>query len=146
MAWCPPERQEAPILRPPIVAETRVATRDAGETNVPRPPVHVKDLPPAERPAAPSTGNAKQDQEYQQQQEKLFAKQQQERDNSSRSKNKNTRSWRNKTPTKLENSRSSSGISSRRSNCSRDTSSNVQQLQQKAATESFQAVSIEIAK
>ncbi len=49
-------------------------------TNVPRPPVHVKDLPPAERPAAPSTGNAKQDQKYQQQQEKVFAKQQQERD------------------------------------------------------------------
>lgn len=43
------------------------------------PPTHVRDLPPAERPSPPNTGNAKQDQKYQQQQEKLYAKQQQER-------------------------------------------------------------------
>ncbi len=41
---------------------------------------HPKDLPPAERPAPPSTGNAKQDQKYQQQQEKLYQQQQKERD------------------------------------------------------------------
>ncbi len=40
---------------------------------------HVKDLPPAERLPKPNTGNAKQDQKYQQQQEKLYAKQNQER-------------------------------------------------------------------
>ena len=43
------------------------------------PPVHVRDLPPAERPAAPNTGNSKTDQKYQQQQDKQFAKQEQER-------------------------------------------------------------------
>ncbi|MGH9684524.1 MAG: YXWGXW repeat-containing protein [Candidatus Acidiferrales bacterium] len=41
--------------------------------------VHPKELPPVERHAAPSTGNAKQDQKYQQQQEKLAAKQEQAR-------------------------------------------------------------------
>ena len=51
------------------------------ENNVPRPGnvVHPRDLPPAERPAPPNTGNAKLDRKYQQQQEKLFAKQEQER-------------------------------------------------------------------
>ena len=50
------------------------------ENNVPRPPVpaHAKDLQPHERPAPPNTGNAKQDQKYQQQQEKLYQKQQQD--------------------------------------------------------------------
>jgi hypothetical protein len=42
-------------------------------------PVHVKDLPAAERPAAPNTGNPKLDQKYQQQQQKMYAKQDQER-------------------------------------------------------------------
>ena len=41
--------------------------------------VHVKDLPPAEHLAAPNTGNAKQDQKYQQQQQKLQAQQVKER-------------------------------------------------------------------
>ncbi len=52
------------------------------ENNVPRPstPVHPRDLPAVQRPAAPNTGNPKLDQKYQQQQEKQFAKQQQERD------------------------------------------------------------------
>jgi hypothetical protein len=40
---------------------------------------HPKDLPPMERPAAPNTGNAKNDQKYQQQQQKLQRKQDQER-------------------------------------------------------------------
>ena len=42
-------------------------------------PTHVRDLPPASRPAAPNTGDAKRDQKMQQQQEKLQAKQDQER-------------------------------------------------------------------
>jgi len=52
------------------------AENNAGRSN---PPGHVRELPPAERPSPPNTGNAKQDQKYQQQQEKLYAKQQQER-------------------------------------------------------------------
>jgi WXXGXW repeat (2 copies) len=43
------------------------------------PPVHAKDLPPMEKPAAPNTGNAKLDQKYQQQQQKLQQQQDQER-------------------------------------------------------------------
>lgn len=48
--------------------------------NVPRPPVpgHAKDLQPHERPAPVNTGNAKQDQKYQQQQDKLYQRQEQE--------------------------------------------------------------------
>ena len=42
-------------------------------------PVHPNDLPKMERSAPTATGNAKQDQKYQQQQQKLFAKQDQER-------------------------------------------------------------------
>jgi hypothetical protein len=42
-------------------------------------PVHVKDLPAADRPAAPNTGNPKLDQKYQQQQQQLYSKQDQER-------------------------------------------------------------------
>ncbi len=41
--------------------------------------IHPNDLPPAERFAAPNTGNAKLDKKYQQQQEKLQAKQDQEK-------------------------------------------------------------------
>ena len=41
--------------------------------------VHPKDLPPAERPSAPSTGNPAMDKKYQQQQAKLQQKQDQER-------------------------------------------------------------------
>jgi len=42
-------------------------------------PVHPKDLPAAERPAPPNTGNAERDRKLQQQQDKLYAKQDQER-------------------------------------------------------------------
>jgi len=42
--------------------------------------VHPKDLPPIDRPAPVSSGNAKADKKYQQQQEKLIAKQTQERE------------------------------------------------------------------
>jgi hypothetical protein len=41
--------------------------------------VHPRDLPPAERPAAPNSGNADLDKKYQQQQDKLMAQQEQER-------------------------------------------------------------------
>src|SRR5579863_159496 len=53
------------------------ATR--GENAAPRTAIHPKELPPMERPAAPNTGNTKQDQRYQQQQQKLYDKQNQER-------------------------------------------------------------------
>jgi flagellar biosynthesis GTPase FlhF len=43
------------------------------------PASHVRDLPPVERPAAPSTRNPKMDKKYQQQQEKQYAAQQKER-------------------------------------------------------------------
>lgn len=52
------------------------------ENNAARPSnnaVHAKDIQPAERPAAPNTGNQKLDQKYQQQQQKLEAQQQKER-------------------------------------------------------------------
>jgi hypothetical protein len=50
-----------------------------GEAPGARPPVHVKDLPPPERPAGPNTGNPKLDQKYQQQQQKLAAQQEKDR-------------------------------------------------------------------
>jgi hypothetical protein len=51
------------------------------ENNVPRPStaVHPNDLPAAERPAAPNTGNPQLDHKYQQQEEKLRAKEDQQR-------------------------------------------------------------------
>jgi len=50
------------------------------EGNAARPSAtHVSELPPAERPAAPNTGDAKQDQKLQKQQEKLYNQQQKER-------------------------------------------------------------------
>ena len=82
---------------PPVAATTKAGTfKDSGvvraggagapgnaaarpEGNASRPAVHPNDLPAIERPAAPNTGNAKQDQKYQQQQQKLQAQQQQER-------------------------------------------------------------------
>jgi hypothetical protein len=54
-------------------------TRPAAETARPSPTVHAKDLPPAEKVTAPHTGNAKQDQKYQQQQQKLQVQQVKER-------------------------------------------------------------------
>jgi hypothetical protein len=55
------------------------ATRPENNAARPTTPIHPRDLPSAERPPAPNTGNAKQDQKYQQQQEKLQQKQDQER-------------------------------------------------------------------
>jgi hypothetical protein len=51
------------------------------ELQMGRPIVHPKDLPPAERPAAPNTGDPKLDQKYQQQQAKLAAQQEKDRQN-----------------------------------------------------------------
>jgi len=90
--------------KPPVAATSKpgdfrgsgvVAAREAGavhssdarsnndtarpNTAVPNTAVHPRDIPAAARPAAPNTGNAKQDQKYQQQQEKLQQKQDQER-------------------------------------------------------------------
>jgi hypothetical protein len=64
-----------------------VAAREAGAVHAragndaahPNPAIHPKDLPSAERPSAPNTGNPNLDKKYQQQQEKLQAKQDQER-------------------------------------------------------------------
>jgi hypothetical protein len=56
------------------------AERSRPENNVPRPPTvsHAKDLPPHPQPNPPNTGNARQDQKFQQQQEKVYARQQQD--------------------------------------------------------------------
>jgi hypothetical protein len=65
----PQQRFSANRGAPPVTASTR--------SNAVA--VHPKDLPPIEHPAAPNSGNAKQDQKYQKQQENLIAKQNQER-------------------------------------------------------------------
>jgi hypothetical protein len=58
---------------------TNEVARPAAETARPSPAIHAKELPPAEHLAAPNTGNAKQDQKYQQQQQKLQVQQVNER-------------------------------------------------------------------
>src|SRR5208282_3981545 len=72
-----PAREAGGSYTPP----NRGGNQGRPENNVPRPPVHPRDLPAVERPAAPNTGNPKLDQKYQQQQEKMIAKQNQEREN-----------------------------------------------------------------
>lgn len=80
-----PARQAGAPYHAPAPAERAAAGRpgqpagNARPENNARPAVHPNDLPAAERPAPPNTGNAKQDQKYQQQQNKLYAKQQQQR-------------------------------------------------------------------
>jgi len=54
------------------------ANNAPGSSNSRNTAVHPSDLPAHEHPAAPNTGNTKQDQKYQQQQQKLYAKQEQE--------------------------------------------------------------------
>jgi hypothetical protein len=66
-----PAREGGAVHNPPATAENNAAR--------PSTAVHPRDLPPAQRPAVPNTGNAKQDQKYQQQQQELQAKQDQER-------------------------------------------------------------------
>jgi hypothetical protein len=64
-------RPETGSNRPPAAVEN---TR-------PAPAVHAKDITPAQRPAAPNTGNAKNDMRFQQQQQKLETQQVKERQN-----------------------------------------------------------------
>ena len=54
-------------------------SRPENSSSRPSNAVHVKDLPPAERRAAPNTGNQQLDQKYQKQQQKLNAQQDKER-------------------------------------------------------------------
>jgi WXXGXW repeat (2 copies) len=95
----PELRASANHGKPPIAATPKagaftehgtVAANSAGrynppnrtETSAARPnntAVHPNELPPAERPSAPNTGNQKQDQKYQKQQDKLYGQQQKER-------------------------------------------------------------------
>jgi len=85
--------------RPPIAATPKpgafnergvVPAREAGaihnaapasnsNNNPRRTAIHPSELPPAERPGPPNTGNPKLDQKYQQQQEKLYAQQERDR-------------------------------------------------------------------
>jgi len=60
-------------------ARPNTETGRPAESTRPSPAVHARDLPPAEHYAAPNTGNAKQDQKYQQQQQKLQTQQVNER-------------------------------------------------------------------
>jgi WXXGXW repeat (2 copies) len=70
-----PERNRSAAQPLANASETR------SENDTPRPAsvVHANDIPRTARPDAPSTGNPKMDQKYQQQQEKMQAKQDQER-------------------------------------------------------------------
>ena len=70
----------APYTRPANRGENQPRETGAA-SNAARPGTagHVRDLPPAERPTAPNSGNAKQDKKNQQQLDKQYAKQQQER-------------------------------------------------------------------
>ena len=62
-------------------ANNRPANNKPDNRNDARPntPSHVRELPPADRPPAPNTGNSRLDKKYQQQQERQYAKQSQER-------------------------------------------------------------------
>ena len=60
-------------------AENRGGGEPHAESPAPHPAIHPKDLPPAERPAAPNTGNPKLDQKYQKEQQKLATQQDKER-------------------------------------------------------------------
>ena len=58
--------------------DNATAPHPENNNNAERPstPTHISDLPPAEQPAAPNTGDPKLDKKYQQQQEKLYNQQQ----------------------------------------------------------------------
>jgi hypothetical protein len=63
--------KEGGRYNPPARTETKTAARPN--------PIHPKELPAVQRPAAPNTGNPKVDQKYQQQQNKLIQRQEQDR-------------------------------------------------------------------
>jgi WXXGXW repeat (2 copies) len=84
----PELRASANHGKPPIAATAKPGgfkesaennARPGNDTNRPSTAVHAKDIQPAERPAAPNTGNARTDKKYQQQQDKLQAQQVKER-------------------------------------------------------------------
>lgn len=70
-----PAREGGRYLPPPENHEAQPRNSSGRPTNI----VHPSDIPPAERPAPRNTGNAKNDQKYQQQQEKLYKQQEQAR-------------------------------------------------------------------
>lgn len=81
-SYTPPARRggneaggNAPAMRP----ENNNSANNKNNASRPNSFNHVRDLPAASKPAPASSGNARQDQKYQQQQEKQFAKQDQER-------------------------------------------------------------------
>jgi hypothetical protein len=74
-AYNPPANRGANAAR----SENNAAHNEAANGGRSSAPTHIRDLPPAERPAAPNSGNAKQDKQYQQQQQKLYAQQDKER-------------------------------------------------------------------
>ncbi len=78
-AVVPAKAAGAPYTPPANRGGNQGRPENRPENNVPRPPVHARDLPTPARPSAPNTGNPRLDRKYQQQQEKTFAKQQQER-------------------------------------------------------------------
>ncbi len=95
-----------------------------GENNAPRGnAVHPNELPPVERPAAPNTGNAKQDQKYQKQQEKLVAQQNKERQKLQQQQEKEHQQLAKQNATRKESNRWSSATSNRPNNCSNVTPS-----------------------
>jgi WXXGXW repeat (2 copies) len=71
----PPANRGAGNQQPAGSGNSRPENNGSRPANI----VHPKDIPPAERPAPPNTGNAKLDQKYQQQQQKLSAQQDKER-------------------------------------------------------------------
>jgi WXXGXW repeat (2 copies) len=75
--------REGGAVHEPAARPENNSARPNPESNAARPNnvMHPKDIQPAERPAAPSTGNAKLDQKYQQQQQELEAQQDKERQN-----------------------------------------------------------------
>jgi len=78
-AIVPAKEAGAPYTPPAKRSGNQLRPEGRPENNIPRPPIHVRDLPPAPRPGVPNTGNQKLDQKYQQQQDKQLAKQEQER-------------------------------------------------------------------
>jgi len=60
-------------------APYKAGENHGGAASPAHPAIHPNDLPPAERPTPPNTGNAKLDRQYQKQQEKLSAQQDKER-------------------------------------------------------------------
>jgi len=76
-----PAREAGGEYRPAEHEAHPGAAAGAAPERATAPPAHVKDLPPAEKIAAPNTGNPKLDTQYAKQQQKMQAKQEKERQN-----------------------------------------------------------------